>query len=177
MRPVLVLPLAALVLTAAACGSQSAAPVAGASPSGSATSAPDASSAQEDADAARFEWLQGGPMATSMPSRTCTWHQPTDEELSTTAPDEHDGLYWTSCFDPTEYEGDSMCTPPADLPPDGTYACFVEPKLTQRVVDDWNQFVDTEDRASARRLGLSLQEYREQHPDQHADGSPVDPPS
>lgn len=116
-------------------------------------------------------------MATSMPSRTCTWHQPTDEELATTVPDDQDGLYWMSCFDPTVYEGDSMCTPPPDLPPDGTYACIVEPKLTQRVVDDWNQFVDTEDRASAEREGLTLEEYRRQNPDQHADGSPVDPPS
>ena len=184
MRLVLVLPLAALALLLGSCGTEA---VTSSSASSSDVPAAAPTTAPEEADGgwtpspeevAHEEWLQGGPMATSMPTRTCVSHQPTDEELAATDPDDPDttsGSSWTSCFDPGAYQTASACTPPPDLPADGTYICIALPNLTQRVVDDWNRYADAEDRAGAQQLGLSLEEYREQYPDQHADGSPVVP--
>ncbi|WP_432522722.1 hypothetical protein [Kineococcus sp. SYSU DK006] len=181
MRLVLVLPLAALSLLLGSCGTEAAT----SSPSASASSTSEPTTAPGEGEGgwtsspeeiARQEWLQGGPMATSMPTRTCTYHQPTGDELASTDPDDPDAisrLYWMSCFDPDAYQTVSACTAPPDLPADGTYICVEKPNLTQRVVDDWNQYAEAEDRASAEQLGLSLEEYREQYPDQHADGSPV----
>jgi len=182
VRLVLVLPLAAFALLLGSCGTEAAT----SSPSAvSSTNAPTTAPTEADGgettspeEIAREEWLQGGPMATSMPTRTCTSHQPTNEELATTDPTDLDAtssLYWMSCFDADAFQTASPCTPPADLPADGTYFCGEKPYLTQRVIDDWNQYADAEDRAGAKQLGLSLEQYREQYPDQHADGSPVVP--
>jgi len=182
VRLVLALSLAALALLLGSCGTGAAT----SSPStvssaGAPTTAPagtDGGETSSPEEIAHEEWLQGGPMATSMPTRTCTSHQPTDEELATTDPADPDatsGLYWMSCFDPDAFQTASACTPPPDLPADGSYICVEKPYLTQRVVDDWNQYADAEDRAGAKQLGLSLEQYREQYPDQHTDGSPVVP--
>jgi hypothetical protein len=161
-----VLPLLALALTVGACGTESA-PVASAPTSAPTTEPDDSFSA---ADLAHQDWLAGGPMATSMPTRTCVTHEPTDEELATTDPGDqfaYSDLSWSSCFDPGSFWTEQpQCTPPADLPEDGTYACgFYGSPLTQRVVDDWNAFADREDTAAARRQGLTLEEYRAQYPD------------
>ncbi|RYZ25122.1 MAG: hypothetical protein EOP01_10745 [Propionibacteriaceae bacterium] len=181
MRLVLVLPLAALALLLGSCGTEAASSSSVVSSTGAPTTAPtgtDVGETLSPEEVAHEEWLQGGPMATSMPTRTCTSHQPTDEELATTDPDDSEatsGLYWMSCFDQDAFQTASPCTPPPDPPADGSYVCVEKPNLTQRVVDDWNEYAEAEDRAGAQQLGLSLEEYWEQYPDQHADGSPVVP--
>lgn len=162
-----VLPLFALALTLTACGAESA-PTASAPTSAPTTRPAESTSEQERAD--YDEWLAGGPMATSMPTRTCVTHEPTDEELATADPEDefaYSDLTWMSCFDPDDFwTEEPQCTPPPDVPEDGTYFCgsYGSP-LTQRVVDDWNAFADAEDTAAARQLGMTLQEYREAYPD------------
>ncbi|WP_432548299.1 hypothetical protein [Kineococcus sp. SYSU DK004] len=121
-----------------------------------------------DEQVARYEWLAGGPPATSMPTRTCVTHQPTEEELAGIDPDDfvaHSQLAWQSCFDPDQYQDAPPCTPPPDLPGGGSFLCVEGTPLTQRVVDDWNAFADAEDTASARSLGMTLEEYRAAYPD------------
>ncbi|MEZ0493224.1 hypothetical protein AB2L28_13360 [Kineococcus sp. TBRC 1896] len=175
MRPVLAPPLAAVLLALAACGTQTPSPSTGA-PTDVPTTAPDVDTwTPSPEQIAHDEWLQAGPPATSMPTRTCTRHEPTEEELATTDPDDLlavSGLSWTSCFDPSTYSTASPCTPPPDLAEGQGFACVEGPRLTQRVVDDWNEFVDTEDRAAARRLGMGLEEYRTRYLDD-AGGPPV----
>lgn len=165
MRPVLVLPLAALVLTLAACGNLSAPPTAEPTPSGSPTGP--ATTAPQD-PGPESDWSRSGPLATSMPTRTCVLQESQVEAGIRTLS--------TTCFDPSTYATEEPCAPPSGMT-SGIFLCVERPKLTQRVVDEWNRFADDEDRASAERQGLTLEEYRRQNPDQHADGSPVDPPS
>ncbi|WP_432514198.1 hypothetical protein [Kineococcus sp. SYSU DK001] len=174
MRAATVLPLLALALTLGACGTQPASPVPTGGPT---TSASEWTPSSEEI--AHQEWLQGGPLATSMPTRTCTWHEPTEEERAATDPDDpfaSSDLSWTSCFDASAFQTVSTCTPPPDVPEGGSYLCVELPWLTQRVVDDWDAFTLAEDTAAARAWGLTLEEYRAQRPDQHADGSPVQAP-
>lgn len=170
MRRVALLPLLALALTVGACGAEPA-PVAAAPTSAPATEpATEPDDAFSAADLAHQDWLAGGPMATSMPTRTCVTHAPTEEELATTDPEDpfaSSDLSWSSCFDFEEYwTVEPSCTPPPGVPEDGSYACMIwgSPR-TQRVVDDWNAFADREDTAAARQLGLTLEEYRAQYPD------------
>ncbi|MEZ0166510.1 hypothetical protein AB2L27_17255 [Kineococcus sp. LSe6-4] len=168
MRLVLVPPLAAVLLALTACGAGAASPAAG-TPTDVPTTAPDVDVwTPSPEQIAHEEWLQAGPPATSMPTRTCTRHEPTEEELATTDPDDLvavSGLSWTSCFDPSAYPGASPCTPPPDLAEGQAFLCVEGPRLTQRVVDDWNAFVDAEDRAAAGRMGMGLEEYRARYVD------------
>ena len=158
------LPLLALALTLGACGTEPA-PVAAAPTSAPTTPPADSASDQEWAD--YDEWLSEGPMATSVPTRTCVTHEPTDEERAGVGPDDTSELYWRSCFDFDEYwTTEPTCSPPPGIPEDGSYSCMTwgSPR-TQRVVDDWNAFADEEDGAAARQSGMTLQEYREAYPD------------
>ncbi|PRY11550.1 hypothetical protein [Kineococcus rhizosphaerae] len=177
----LVLPLASLVLALGACGTQPApgSSAASAAPTSEPTSSDDWTQTPEEAaeEAAHFDWLQGGPMATSMPTRTCVFQDDSEEGDTTPAdPEETFVPSSSSCFDPQQYQTESNCTPPPDLPEGGTYGCIDFQLLTQRLVDDWNRYADAEDARNAARYGLTLEEFRAENPDRHADGSPVDAP-
>lgn len=158
-----VLPLFALALTLGACGTGSA-PVASAPTSAPTTRPAESASDEEWAD--YDEWLSGGPMATSEPTRTCVTHEPTDDERAEAATNGWDA-YSVSCFDFDQYwTTEPACPPPPGVAEDEAYSCMIwgSPR-TQRVVDDWNAFADEEDTASARQLGMTLEEYRAAYPD------------
>jgi hypothetical protein len=116
-------------LVLSACGSQSATPASPETPTAAPTGAATAPSVTPAPTPPDDEWVSSGPLATSMPTRTCvTQESPVQDGVSTTS---------MSCFDPSHYATEPPCEPPSGAT-EGFFLCVVTPKLTQRVVDDWN---------------------------------------